>query len=272
MKIIRQKKDLNNIINKINSLSFVPTMGSLHRGHEYLIKKAQKKNKFVLVSIFINPKQFNSKSDFKHYPRNINKDIKILKRLKVNYLFLPRYKDIFSFKTQNKIYLHSFSKKLCGKFRPGHFKGVLDVVNRFMELLAPKNIFLGKKDFQQLTLIKKHLLKNKIKSSIVSCNTQRNSNFIPYSSRNENLSTAGKFLASKVFKLLKKEKSTIKRKKITKINLSLVKRNILSLGVNKIDYIKAINLDNLREAKKFNENFNIFSAFYIGKVRLIDNI
>jgi len=271
MKIIRQKKDLYKQINKINSFSFIPTMGGLHKGHEILIKRAKRKNKNTLVSIFVNPKQFNSKNDFLSYPRNFKKDVRILKKLKVKYLYCPTYNDIFSFKTKNKIYLHSFSKKLCGKFRPGHFRGVLDVVNRFIEILKPKYIALGKKDFQQLTLIKKHIKKNKIKSIIVSCETLRDRNLLPYSSRNFNLNKYDKFLASKAFSLIKKEKRKIKSLKLKKINFSKIKKNILSMGIRKIDYIEAINLNNLKKAKKYNENFNIFSAFYIGNIRLIDN-
>jgi len=271
MKIIRQKKDLYNIINKINSLSFVPTMGGIHKGHEQIIKKAVKKNKSTVVSIFINPKQFNSKTDFKNYPRSFNKDIRILKKLKVKYLFMPKYRDIFSFKTKNKIFLHSFSKKLCGKSRPGHFKGVIDVVNRFLEILKPNKIFLGKKDYQQLFLIKKHIKKNKIKTSVIACDTVREKKILPYSSRNYNLNKKDKILAFRIFKFLRFEKISIKRNKIKKINLASLKDKIYELGVKKIDYIEAINLKNLKRAKKFNENFNIFSAFYIGKVRLIDN-
>tara|TARA_Y100000591_G_scaffold106028_1_gene90276 strand:+ start:9 stop:827 length:819 start_codon:yes stop_codon:yes gene_type:complete len=271
MKIIRQKKDLNRLIGKINSFSFVPTMGGLHKGHELLIKKARKKNKNILVSIFVNPKQFNSKNDFNSYPRNFKRDVQILKRLKVKYLFYPNYNDIFLFKTKNKIYLHPFSKKLCGKYRPGHFRGVLDVVNRLLEILKPKYMILGEKDFQQLFLVRKHIIKNNIKTSIISHKTVRNQNFIPYSSRNFNLSNYDKILASKVFRLLRNEKILIKRKKVKKINLSNVKNEILKLGVKKIDYIEALNLKNLKKATKFEENFNIFSAFYIKGVRLIDN-
>ena len=271
MKIIRQKKDLNRLFSKINSFSFVPTMGGLHKGHEFLIKKARKKNKNILVSIFVNPKQFNSKNDFNTYPRNFKKDALILKKLKVKYLFYPNYKDIFSFKTKNKIYLHPFSKKLCGKYRPGHFKGVLDVVNRFLEILRPNYMYLGKKDFQQLFLINEHIVKNKIKTSIISCKTVRDQNLIPYSSRNMNLNNYDKHLASKVFKILKKEKIFLKKNKVSKINLSHIKRKIFDLGVKKIDYVEALNLKSLKKAKKSTENFNIFSAFYINKVRLIDN-
>ena len=246
-------------------------MGALHKGHELLIKKAKKKNKFTIVSIFINPKQFNSKADFNTYPKNLKKDLKILKRLKVKYVFLPNYDDIFSFKTKNKIYLHPFSNKLCGKFRPGHFKGVIDVVNRLLELIKPKYIFLGKKDFQQLFLIKKHIDKNQIKTSVISCNTVRERMFLPYSSRNYNLNESNKALALKVFRILRKEKKIIKKNKVKNIKLLNVKNKILKLGVKKIDYVEALNLDNLKKAKRFNENFNIFCAFYINNVRLIDN-
>ena len=271
MKIIRQNKDLKKLKTKINLISFVPTMGGLHKGHESLIKKAKKKNKNVIVSIFVNPKQFNSKNDFNTYPRNFKKDVKILKNLGVKYLYYPRFKDIFSFKTKNKIYLHSFSKKLCGKYRPGHFKGVLEVVNRFLELLNPKYLYLGKKDFQQLILIKKHIQKNKIKTLVVSCNTLRDQYSLPYSSRNLNLNKKEKKLASAVFRLLKKEKNNIKRQKSKKINLLNLKKKVFNIGIKKIDYIDLINLNNLNNINKYSKKFNIFSAFYVGKVRLIDN-
>lgn len=271
MKIIRRKKDITKLINKINSLSFIPTMGGLHKGHELLIRKAKKKSKVTLVSIFVNPKQFNSKNDFNSYPRNFKKDIKFLKDLNVKYLYYPKYRDIFSFNTKNNIFIHPFSQKLCGKYRPGHFKGVLNVVNRFLEILNPNYIYLGKKDYQQLILIKKHIKKNKIKTTVIDCKTLRNKDLLPYSSRNINLNKNNEILASKVFKLIKKEKSLIKKNKVKKINLSSIKKKIISLGIKKVDYIEPINLINLKTAKKYNEKFNIFSAFYVGKVRLIDN-
>tara|TARA_B100001057_G_scaffold253541_1_gene253727 strand:- start:144 stop:962 length:819 start_codon:yes stop_codon:yes gene_type:complete len=271
MKIIRQNKDLNILKSKINSISFIPTMGGLHKGHTTLIREAMKINKNILVSIFVNPKQFNSKNDFDTYPRNFKKDVNILKRLGVKYLYYPRYKDVFSFKTKNKIYLHPFSKKLCGKYRPGHFKGVVDVVNRFLEILNPKYIVLGKKDFQQLTLIKKHIQKNKIKTRVISCNTLRDRHLLPFSSRNFNLNKKDKMLASKVFRLLKKEKNKIKKQKLKKVSMSDIKKKIFKIGIKKIDYIDLINLNNLNKVKKHSEKFNIFAAFYVGKVRLIDN-
>ena len=157
MKLFTNKKQLQKEIRKFNNISFVPTMGGLHKGHEALIKASIKKSKNTIVSIFVNPRQFNNKKDLNTYPRNNNNDLKILKRLKVHYLYKPSYDDIYKFKTEKKIYLDKFSKELCGQFRKGHFKGVIDVVNRFLEIIKPKTILLGNKDFQQLYLSLIHI-------------------------------------------------------------------------------------------------------------------
>ena len=187
MKIFKDKHTLQKEILKTKGISFVPTMGGLHKGHISLIKQSKKSKLKTLVSIFVNPKQFNKKSDFKSYPRNTKKDIKLLKKLKINYLYIPRFKDIYGFQTKNKVFLDKSSKKLCGKFRKGHFEGVLNVVNRFLEIIKPKYIYLGKKDYQQLFLIKKHIEKRKIKSRIIECETIRENNGVAFSSRNSKL-------------------------------------------------------------------------------------
>ena len=263
MKIFRKKNLLQKNILGVKNLSFVPTMGAFHIGHIKLIKIAKKRFKKVLVSIYVNPKQFNSKNDFKKYPRNLKKDIRILKKLKVDYLYLPNYRDIFSFKSKNKIYLHKFSKKLCGKYRKSHFKGVLNVVNRFLEILKPKYILLGKKDFQQLFLIKKHIEKNKINTEVIECNTIREKNGIACSSRNYNLNKIEIINFSKIIKFLRKKKKLINRKEIYK--------KIKTFGVNKIDHVEFLNLKTLKKPKSKKSKFNIFIAFYFRKTRLIDN-
>ena len=263
MKIFRKKILLQKNILEVKNLSFVPTMGGLHKGHVKLIKIAKKRFKKVLVSIYVNPKQFNSKNDFKSYPRNLKKDISLLRKLKVDYLYFPSYLDIFSFKSRNKIYLHNFSKKLCGKYRRNHFKGVVNVVNRFLEIVKPKYILLGKKDFQQLFLIKKHIEKNKINTKVISCNTVREKNGIACSSRNRNLSKKEFKNLSKIIKFIKKNKNSINRKEIFKI----MKKE----GVKKIDYVEFLNLKTLKKPKNLKLKFNIFVSFYLGKTRLIDN-
>ena len=263
MKIFRKKILLQKNILEVKNLSFVPTMGGIHKGHIELIKIAKKRFKKVLVSIYVNPKQFNSKNDFRSYPRNLKNDILILKKLKVNYLYLPNYRDLFSFKSKNKIYLHSFNKKLCGKHRKGHFEGVINVVNRFLEILRPKYILLGKKDFQQLFLIKKHIEKNKINTKIIECNTVREKNGIACSSRNYNLNKREMSNYAKIIKIFKKNKKLMDKKK----NLEEIKK----FHINKIDYIEFLDLKTLRKPKNKKCKFNIFLAFYLGKTRLIDN-
>ena len=271
MKIFKNKLILQKEISKDNCLSFVPTMGGLHKGHLSLIKKAKKYKCKICVSIFINPTQFNKKDDYKDYPRNINLDIKKLKKLKVNYLYLPSFTDIYSFKTENKIYIDKFSKQLCGKFRKGHFEGVVNVVNRFLEIIKPKYIYLGIKDFQQLTLIERHIKKNEINTKVIKCKTIREKNGVACSTRNLNLNNKQFAIASNIYKYLYILSKKIKKNyKLFKINS--IKKDLISLGANKIDYIEFLNIKNFNNNKSVKNRFRLFIAYYINNIRLIDNI
>ena len=118
-------------------------MGSLHKGHEYLIKQSKKKCNQTLVSIFINPTQFNNKKEYLSYPKNLNKDLNILKKLKVNYVYIPNKKDVYSFKRKKSIDLKKENRVLCAKFRKGHFEGVIDVMDRLTNIIKPNKIFMG---------------------------------------------------------------------------------------------------------------------------------
>ena len=271
MKIFKNKQELKKEILNLKNISFVPTMGSLHDGHVYLIKKAKKLKFKVLVSIFVNPKQFEKKKDFTKYPKNIKKDLLLLKSLKVDIVFIPSIRDIFSFKTNNKIYLHKFSKKLCGKYRKGHFKGVINVVNRFLEIIKPKNLVLGLKDYQQLILIKKHIDKCKIKTKIVKCKIIREKNGIACSSRNNMLKSKQIIIASKVVKYLKNKKIDIKRN-LNLFNKNDFKKDLFKLNITKLDYVEIYNMNTLKVPKTNKEDFKLFIAYFINKVRMIDNI
>tara|TARA_B100002052_G_scaffold236376_1_gene219805 strand:+ start:808 stop:1626 length:819 start_codon:yes stop_codon:yes gene_type:complete len=271
MKILRNKINLKKEILDIKGLAFIPTMGALHYGHVKMIKFAKNKFKKIIVSIFVNPKQFNSKHDFKSYPRNIEKDIKLLKRLKVDFLYLPSYIDIFSFKTKKKVYLHSFSKKLCGKYRKGHFEGVLNVVNRFLEIIKPRYIVLGKKDFQQLFLIKQHIQKSKIHTKVISYKTIREKNGVALSSRNFKLNSKQIKVCSLIVNYLKKEKRKIKEKKFFFDLKDLLLKKIKKFNTVKIDYLDFLNLKTLKKPKSRKNSFNIFIAYRINNIRLIDN-
>ena len=271
MKIFKNKLSLQKEISKDNCLSFVPTMGGLHKGHLSLIEKAKKYKCKICVSIFVNPTQFNKKNDYKDYPRNIKSDIKKLKKLKINYLYLPTYTDIYSFKTENKIYIDKFSKQLCGRFRKGHFEGVINVVNRFLEIIKPKYIYLGIKDFQQLTLIERHIEKNKINTKVIKCKTIREKNGVACSTRNINLSNNQFIIASNIYKyLLNLNKKIKKNYKLFKIKN--IKKDLISLGATKIDYIENLDINNFKKKQKFRKKFKLFFAYYINNIRLIDNI
>ena len=269
MKIILNKNKLHKIIHNEKNLCFVPTMGALHRGHISLFKKCISECDKIIVSIFVNKPQFNKKNDYIKYPRIIKNDINILKKLKVNYLYLPSIKDIYP-KGQNKnIKIGPIGKKLCGKFRPGHFEAVIDVIDRFVRIIKPNKIYFGEKDMQQLRIIDQFINKNYKNIKVIACKTIREHNGVAYSSRNSLLSSIQKNIASKIYKLIRNSKRKLIEKKMT---LRLIKNKIHKLGVTKIDYIKILDTDKLKSTYNKKTNCKIFIAYYLGKIRLIDNI
>jgi len=244
MKLIKQITDLNKAINKEKRLGFVPTMGGLHKGHEALIKTSKRMCKKTLVTIFVNPTQFNNKKDYKTYPRSLSKDLNILKKLKVDYVYLPTVNQIFDDKQSPKISLSKSQKILCAKFRKGHFEGVLDVLNRFVKLISPKLIFMGEKDYQQYFLVKKFIEKNH-KTEVYVCSTIRDSNMVALSSRNNllkknNLNKLG--LITKKFIDLKK--SIYKNKRKSKQLINSIKTDLVKKFKIKIEYIECRNIVN----------------------------
>ena len=268
MIIFKSINKLNKEVNFKANIGFVPTMGALHKGHISLINSSKKKCKKTLVSIFINPSQFNKKKDLEKYPKRLNKDIKILKKLKVDYLLLPKNNQIYKNKKNMKINLIKKDKVLCAKYRPGHFEGVLAVINQFMINIKPKFMFLGEKDYQQIILIKK-FIKKKFKTKIVVCKTVRLDNLVPYSSRNFRLSRNEIRTASFVSKCVHKFYLSIIKNFNNRFNINLVKNTIESKKI-KTDYFEIRNKTNL--SKNFNRNnFKIFIAYYLNDIRLIDN-
>lgn len=269
MKIIFKKNIIKKIANKEKKMGFVPTMGCIHSGHISLIQKASKECEKVIVSIFINKPQFNRKSDFLKYPRILKKDIKILRKNNVNFLYLPSNKSIYPEGPNKKIKIDSFSKRLCGKNRPGHFEAVVDVLERFLKIINPKKIYLGKKDFQQLKIVENFLYKKYPNINVIPCNTIREKNGIAYSSRNILLSKVQKKIASKVYKNLKNSKNKLLK---NKLSLKKITKILYELGITKIDYIKIININKVIKPFGKRNNYKIFISYYLGSTRLIDNI
>ena len=268
MKIFKSFNVLNEVINFDENIGFVPTMGSLHNGHLSLIKIAKSKSKKILVSIYINPAQFNDKKDFLRYPRNLKKDISKLKKLKVDYLFLPSDNEIYIRGVSKKIKIPKKDKIMCAKHRKGHFEGVLAVVNRLIKNINAKFIFLGNKDFQQIYLIKKYVL-NKCNTELISCKTVRNKNKLPLSSRNILLSKKNLIKSEKISQLLLSFRSKIKKNFKNTTLLKFYKSKINKL-CDEIEYFEIRNSKDL--SKNINKNnFKIFIAYRQKHVRLIDN-
>ena len=270
MKILLNNRDLLKTLRPFKDIGFVPTMGGIHEGHISLIKKSIKHSKKTIVSIFVNPKQFDKKSDFKSYPSNIKKDLIILKKIsKIDFIYVPKLKDIYKNNQKSKIKINKNDKILCAKFRKGHFEGVLDVMDKLTNLIKPKKIYMGKKDYQQLFLVK-NFIEKKYCTKIIGCKTIRNKNKLALSSRNflldkndlkrvENI--------SKQFQKLKKE-----AKKYKNINKFLIKskRKFEKIFNIKIEYLENRNLKNLKNSSKYLGS-KIFLSYYFKGIRFIDN-
>tara|TARA_Y100001980_G_C14464426_1_gene245749 strand:+ start:62 stop:874 length:813 start_codon:yes stop_codon:yes gene_type:complete len=269
MKILVKNKDINEALKSVSNLGFVPTMGSLHKGHKYLINQSQKKCKKTLVSIFVNPTQFNNKKDYLSYPKNLRGDITLLRKLKVDFVYIPKEKDIYSYKRKKEIILKKENKILCAKFRKGHFEGVIDVMDRLTDIVRPRKIFMGEKDYQQMLLIKKFIEK-KYKSKIILCKTIRTNNHLALSSRNKLLNKKSKIIAGKIAKELLHFKKSLKNSKNIK-SLLQTKFEFLKKKFDiKIEYLEIRKKNNLKISNSI-KNSKIFIAYFINKVRLIDN-
>ena len=270
MKILLNNQSLNRKLRLFNDIGLVPTMGGIHKGHISLINRSIKLCNKTIVSIFVNPKQFNNKKDFKTYPSNIKKDLHILKKIKgVDFIYIPKFKHIYNYERKKKILINKKDKILCAKFRKGHFEGVLDVMDRLTDLIKPQKIFMGKKDFQQLFLVKNYI-ENKHKSKVVGCKTIRDNNKLALSSRNYLFDKNELNIAGKISQKIMTLKKIIKNKK--NINNFLLKQKIEMEKIFKIkiEYLENRYKKNLKISNKSNKSI-IFISYYLNDVRLIDN-
>jgi pantoate--beta-alanine ligase len=250
VKILNSREDLltwrSSLDSKI-SVGFVPTMGALHQGHLKLVSESQHHCDVTLVSIFVNPTQFNDPNDFKNYPSTLDKDLKILRDQKVTAVWVPTTKDLYPKGHDIKITESEFSKRLCGASRPGHFDGVLTVVMKLFNLVKPNKAFFGEKDFQQLSLIQKMVNEFFLEVEIVPVQTVREPSGLALSSRNLRLTAPQKERAALIFKTISQATTSEEaRKDLTNLDF-------------KVDYIE--DFQNRR-----------YAAVWLGDVRLIDNV
>ena len=270
MKIILNNRNLSKTLGPFNDIGFVPTMGGIHEGHISLIKKSIKSNKKTIVSIFVNPKQFNNVKDFKTYPANIKKDLAILRKIKkLDFVYIPKFNDVYENKKRSEIKIKKKFKVLCAKFRKGHFEGVLDVMIRLTKLIKPKKIFMGKKDFQQLFLVK-NFIENEFNTKVIGCRTIRNRNKLALSSRNFLLKQNELKDVEKISLNFLNLKNKIKYTKNINQFLQKTKKDFERFFDIKIEYLENRNTNDLSKSNKYFGS-KIFLAYYYKSIRLIDN-
>ena len=201
MELLKTIEDLGQI-ERAKTLSLVPTMGALHKGHLYLVELAKESAEHVCVSIFVNPLQFGEGEDFENYPKVIEHDLKLLEKLKVDYVFAPEANEIYKEQPKKIKANNKLANCLCGLSRPGHFDGVCTVVNRLFELIKPNSAVFGEKDYQQLMIIKKMVETLRLPVEIIQSETQREVNSLAMSSRNHYLTEEELLTAATIFKTL----------------------------------------------------------------------
>ena len=272
MHVIYTQKELVETLKKLTNIAFVPTMGNLHDGHLKLIEEALKKTKYVVVSIFINPLQFNSKDDFKNYPRTLDEDLLMLQKLDVPFVFVPSKEDIIDSSQTIEIHLSDIANDLCGRFRPGHFNGVATIVCKLFNLIQPELAFFGKKDFQQLFLIKELVKQLNYPIHIIAIDTVRHKDGLAKSSRNNLLSKEDRKKAPQLFELMNAMKEKVRQKKLSFKEIESDAERLLNDSGWIVDYLAIRSAQSLKTPVHNEKQMVILGAATLGSVRLIDNI
>lgn len=267
-KINQLKKIISSQLNK--KIYFVPTMGNLHDGHLSLLEYAQKKKQFLIVSIFVNPLQFDSRKDFTKYPRTIKNDLKILKQFNIDTIFLPE--NNFSKENLSTVNIESLTNKLCGADRPGHFVGVATIILKFLNLIQPDFLMLGQKDYQQILVIRQIIKDFFFKTKIIELPIIRNNNGLALSSRNILIPYKKKELTKNIFLTLKLISDEIKNTGLKKTKIQFYKKKLLMSGIEKINYLEILNESDLSDISEKPCFARIFISVTISGIKLIDNI
>ncbi len=268
--LLNLKKKLNNL-ERNKKIGLVPTMGCIHDGHLELIKKCKKLKYFTVVTIFVNPAQFDNQNDIKKYPSQEKKDLELLKKYDVDLVFFPKVKQMYPLGYSTYVKEIYLSDILCGKYRKNHFSGVLTIVLKLFLIVQPYAAFFGEKDFQQLFLIKKMVKDLNLGVKIIGIPTVRDSNGLALSSRNKLLNHRGLEKAKQIYLNIKKLRY-LDFKYIKDLELYL-KKELKKSGLNDIEYVEIRDSSNLEYPKSIikGKTLRVFIAVYIENVRLIDN-
>ena len=279
MQIFREKAALQGAILGLKqdkkTIGFVPTMGALHFGHLSLVKQAAALCDVVVVSIFINPTQFDNPNDLRDYPRTLETDVSLLEEIKLNVVvFAPNAEELYGERVEAEHFIFDgLEHEMEGKFRTGHFNGVGTVVKKLFEIVKPDKAFFGEKDYQQLQIIRKLTQKHSLPIEIIGCPIDREINGLARSSRNERLSSEVRKEASFIYNTLTEVKEKFGTESAKSIN-NWVKQQFEGHPVLKLEYFEIANIETLKtmEAKEAGAHYRAFIAAFAGDVRLIDNI
>jgi len=277
MIVYRTKTDLTGHLLSLQdegkTIGLVPTMGALHQGHMSLVEKARAENDFVVVTIFVNPTQFNDPSDLDHYPRTLDQDLELLRQLEADLVFVPSVKEMYPEEDTQIFDLGNLDKVMEGKHRQGHFNGVAQIVSKLFLLIRPHRTYFGQKDFQQLVVIRRLVEILDLNLSIVSCPIIRENDGLAKSSRNTRLSKEERKLAPFIYETLVKareKKETLNPLQVKEwVNLQFEKQSALDL-----EYFEIVEDKGLMSIDEWDEKLNKVAclAVLLGEVRLIDNL
>jgi pantoate--beta-alanine ligase len=267
--------EINKALNQSKKIGFVPTMGALHQGHLSLLEQALSENEITVLSIFVNPTQFNNADDLKKYPRTLEKDVALVRKLNENILiYAPSVTDIYEGNTLSASFDYDgLEHQMEGKHRPGHFDGVGTIVKKLFEIVKPTNAYFGEKDFQQLQIVRKLVAKHKIPVNIIPCKIYREPSGLAMSSRNERLSENARNESKLIHKILLEAKEKFMLKSAQEVTKFVV-RDFKKHKNFTLEYFEIAEEETLLTCirKTKNKNYRAFVAVFIENIRLIDNI
>lgn len=277
MKLIRDPKKLQRLLEEERALGksvgFVPTMGALHEGHLSLVRASNRENDVTVVSIFVNPTQFGLNEDYAKYPRVLSADIKKLRTVQVDHLFCPSAAGMYPEGYATFVEVSPrLANVLCGKFRPGHFRGVATVVAKLLNITGFCRLYLGAKDFQQVTVISQLVRDLNMKAEVRVMPTVREKDGLAMSSRNRYLSPGERDRALAISRVLFALKADLSRQKRGVANLRNLALKELKKNVDRVQYLEIVDPGTLVPVRKHQKNMAVLAACFVGKTRLIDNV
>lgn len=271
--VLEVQEEVSRYHSEAKTIGFVPTMGALHEGHLSLVEQCRKQNDICIVSIFVNPTQFNNLTDLEKYPRTIENDTQMLSQEGLDIVFVPSVKEIYPKPDTRQFDFGQLDKVMEGKFRPGHFNGVAQVVSRLFDIVKPNRAYFGEKDFQQLAIIRDMVRQYNIPVEIVAVPIMREKNGLAMSSRNQRLTDDQQKDATNIYRIIAESKKLSKRITVEEA-IAFVVDEVNKIGSLEVEYFEIVDGDTLQPINNWSDTSYLVGCItvFCGEVRLIDNI